>query len=67
RIPLDPAKRELVWYDQYVKTGGYEPLKKAVGMTPDELIKLTVDSGLRGIRMPAGEVTHLSHRHLNAD
>jgi NADH-quinone oxidoreductase subunit F len=48
RIPLDPAKRELVWYDKYVQTGGYEQLKKAVGMTPDELIKLTTDSGLRG-------------------
>ncbi len=48
RIPLDPAKRELVWYDKYVQTGGYEQLKKAVGMTPDELIKLTVESGLRG-------------------
>ena len=37
-----------MWYDQYVKTGGYEQLRKAVGMAPDELIKLVTDSGLRG-------------------
>ena len=48
RIPNDPKDRKLVWYDDYVKTGGYESLNKAKGMTPDEIIKLVTDSGLRG-------------------
>jgi NADH-quinone oxidoreductase subunit F len=48
RIPLDPAKRKLVRYDDYVATGGYAALKKALEMKPDEIIKLVTDSGLRG-------------------
>ena len=39
RIPLDPAKRKLVLYDDYVKTGGYVALRKALEMKPDEIIK----------------------------
>jgi hypothetical protein len=30
RIPLDPAKRKLVSYDDYVATGGYAALRKAL-------------------------------------
>src|SRR3982750_1837831 len=48
RIPLDPAQRKVVRYDDYVKTGGYSALKKALEMKPDEIIKTTSDSGLRG-------------------
>ena len=32
RIPTDPAQRKLYWYDDYVATGGYSSLKKALGM-----------------------------------
>ncbi len=48
RIPLDPEKRKLVTYDQYVATGGYASLRKAMEMKPDDIIKLVTDSGLRG-------------------
>ena len=48
RIPLDPAKRRVFWYDDYVATGGYEQLKKALNMKSEEIIKLVTDSGLRG-------------------
>ncbi len=48
RIPLEPEKRHVVWYDEYVRTGGYEALKKAIRMAPDEIIKVVTDSGLRG-------------------
>jgi NADH-quinone oxidoreductase subunit F len=49
RIPLDPAKRHIVWYDQYVQTGGYEALKKTLTMSSDEIIKTVTESGLRGL------------------
>ena len=48
RIPNDPAKRKVYWYDDYVKSGGYVALKKAMDMKPEEIIKTTIDSGLRG-------------------
>src|SRR6201996_4955593 len=48
RIPLEASKRHVVWYDEYVATGGYESLKKALNMQADEIIKITTDSGLRG-------------------
>jgi NADH-quinone oxidoreductase subunit F len=48
RIPQDPAKRHIVLYDEYVATGGYESLKKALTMTPADIIKVVTDSGLRG-------------------
>src|SRR6476619_1966765 len=48
RIPLDPDKRKLVWYDDYVRTGRYAALRKALEMKPDEIIKTVIDSGLRG-------------------
>jgi NADH-quinone oxidoreductase subunit F len=34
--------------DFYRKQGGYEPLKKALGQTPDSIIELVKASGLRG-------------------
>src|ERR1700742_2018143 len=48
RIPNDPDKRKLVTYDDYVATGGYASLRKALEMRPDEIIKIVTDSGLRG-------------------
>jgi NADH-quinone oxidoreductase subunit F len=34
--------------DTYEESGGYEALKKALGMTPDQIIQLVKDSELRG-------------------
>src|SRR2546423_8546055 len=48
RIPLEPSRRKIVWYEDYVKSGGYLSLKKALEMKPDEIIKTVTDSGLRG-------------------
>jgi NADH-quinone oxidoreductase subunit F len=48
RIPLDPDKRKLIGYDDYVATGGYASLKKCLDMKADDIIKTVVDSGLRG-------------------
>jgi len=48
RIPLDPAKRRVFWYDDYVATGGYASLRKALDMKADDIIKIVTDSGLRG-------------------
>ena len=48
RIALDPAKRKIHWYGDYVATGGYVALKKALNMKAEEIIKVTIDSGLRG-------------------
>src|ERR1700742_4658092 len=48
RIPTDPEKRKVVTYDDYVATGGYVQLRKALEMKADEIIKIVTDSGLRG-------------------
>src|SRR6478609_3426882 len=48
RIPLDPAARKTVFYDDYVATGGYSALRKALDMKPEEIIKTVTESGLRG-------------------
>ena len=48
RIPSDPGKRQLVNYDEYVRTGGYAALRRALDMKPDDIIKVVTDSGLRG-------------------
>src|SRR5256714_6308152 len=48
RIPLDPNKRKLVGYDDYVASGGYVALRKALDMKQEEIIKTVTDSGLRG-------------------
>src|SRR3954463_6734418 len=48
RIDPDPAKRKIHWYDDYVATGGYVALRKALEMKPDDIIKTVIDSGLRG-------------------
>ncbi|MGD0768045.1 MAG: NADH-quinone oxidoreductase subunit NuoF [Tepidisphaeraceae bacterium] len=48
RIDPDPDKRKLHWYDDYVATGGYAALRKALDMKPDEIVKTVTESGLRG-------------------
>ncbi|HEY7118984.1 MAG TPA: NADH-quinone oxidoreductase subunit NuoF [Tepidisphaeraceae bacterium] len=48
RIPDDPARRKIYFYDDYVATGGYAALRKALEMKAEEIIKVTIDSGLRG-------------------
>src|SRR5215216_7268586 len=48
RIPLDPGGRKLIGYDDYVATGGYVALRKALEMKADDIIKTVTDSGLRG-------------------
>src|SRR6266567_1844574 len=48
RIPNDPDKRKLYWYDDYIASGGYKGLQAALQMTPADIIKTTIDSGLRG-------------------
>src|SRR5271155_5120129 len=48
RIDPDPAKRKTHWYDDYVATGGYAALRKAIDLTPEAITKTMIDSGLRG-------------------
>jgi len=48
RIPLDPAWRKVIWYDDYVGTGGYAALKKSLGMSSEDIIRTVTESGLRG-------------------
>jgi NADH-quinone oxidoreductase subunit F len=48
RIDPDPVKRKLHWYGDYVATGGYAALRKALEMSSEDIIKTTIDSGLRG-------------------
>ncbi|MGH2527746.1 MAG: NADH-quinone oxidoreductase subunit NuoF [Actinomycetota bacterium] len=39
---------DTVWVDRYVQTGGYKGLRKALKMTPQEVIEEVKASGLRG-------------------
>ena len=61
RIPCwpyaDPKGRHTVSYDEYVKTGGYVGLRKALGMKPDavtEDVKKSVLRGRGGAGFPTG-------------
>ena len=57
RIPEDRAKRATVSYEQYVATGGYRSLGKALAMQPAEIIELVkggVVRGRGGAGFPAG-------------
>jgi len=47
-IPDNPNDRKLLRYSDYVATGGYSSLRKALAMPPADIIKLVIDSGLRG-------------------
>lgn len=48
RIPLDRAKRRTVSYDQYVATGGYAALAKALEFQPAQLVEQVKGAVLRG-------------------
>ncbi len=61
RIPCwpfaDPKGRHVVSYDEYVKTGGYDALRKALSMKPDavtEEVKKSVLRGRGGAGFPTG-------------
>lgn len=52
RIPTwpwaDPAERHIVHYDEFVKKGGYQGLRQAIGMDRGEIVDIIKDSILRG-------------------
>ncbi|MBY0262772.1 MAG: hypothetical protein K2Q20_10535, partial [Phycisphaerales bacterium] len=52
RIPTlpfgDPKQRHIVSYDEYVNTGGYQALRKALTMTPEAVVDEVKKSQLRG-------------------
>jgi NADH-quinone oxidoreductase subunit F len=52
RIPTfpwgDPGDRHVVGYDEYVRTGGYRALAKAIEMKPEEIVEEVKQSQLRG-------------------
>lgn len=70
RIPTYPygnaAQRHIVKYEEYVRTGGYEALRKAVSMKPADVTDVVKDSQLRG-RGGAGFPTGLKWTFLPKD
>ncbi|MEM9372195.1 MAG: NADH-quinone oxidoreductase subunit NuoF [Planctomycetota bacterium] len=61
RIPTPPfgdiKDRHVVHYDEYVKTGGYEALRKAITMDPSDIteqVKASVLRGRGGAGFPCG-------------
>ena len=52
RIPCfphgDTKSRHVVSYDEYVRTGGYKALEKALSMEPAQVVALVKDAVLRG-------------------
>lgn len=52
RIPTppwgDPVDRKLVTLDQFLETGGYDALRKALALQPQEVVDLVKASELRG-------------------
>ena len=47
-IPADRAKRHTLSFDEYVAAGGYSTLKKALLMSPEEVVNVVKDAELRG-------------------
>ncbi len=52
RIPTPPwgrtRDRRVITYDEYVKTGGYKALEKALDLTPASIVDTVKESELRG-------------------
>ncbi|HMN95600.1 MAG TPA: NADH-quinone oxidoreductase subunit NuoF [Phycisphaerales bacterium] len=52
RIPThpwgDPAKRRTISYDDFVATGGYKALEKALATEPAKIVEMVKESQLRG-------------------
>lgn len=52
RIPTppwgDPKDRHIVGYDEYVQSGGYKTLEKALDMEPKAIVDMVKESQLRG-------------------
>ena len=48
RISLDPEKRKLITYNDYVASGGYTQLRAALDLPAADIVKTVTDSGLRG-------------------
>jgi NADH-quinone oxidoreductase subunit F len=67
RIPTypygDPKDRHIVGYDEYVRTGGYVGLRKALSQRPEEVVNTVKDAMLRG-RGGAGFPTGLKWTFL---
>ncbi len=59
----DPKDRHIVGYDEYVKNGGYVGLRKALTMSPGDVVTTVKDSQLRG-RGGAGFPTGLKWTFL---
>ena len=67
RIPCwphaDPKSRKIISYEEYCATGGYEGLRKALGMKPEDVTETVKSSNLRG-RGGAGFPTGLKWTFL---
>src|SRR3954463_11601426 len=48
RVDPNPATRKVIWYDDYVASGGYAALRKSLDLKAEDIIKTVIDSGLRG-------------------
>ena len=47
-IPANREERKTVSYQEYVAKGGYQSLKKALLMKPEDLVEIVKDAELRG-------------------
>ncbi len=45
---FDSPRTEPVWIDEYLRTGGYEALRKALSMEPEQIVEEVKKSALRG-------------------
>ncbi|MFZ5927463.1 MAG: NADH-quinone oxidoreductase subunit NuoF [Acidobacteriota bacterium] len=45
---FDGGRTETVWIDEYLRTGGYEAIRKALAMEPEQIVDEVKKSALRG-------------------
>ena len=45
---FDSPREEPVWIDEYLRTGGYEAIRKALAMEPEQIVDEVKKSALRG-------------------